>query len=119
MLKMKEKSYQLLYNNLLSSVLNGGGQSSPEQRQAAFDNTGLPMPLSTLIGKVAQYAYKVTDNDIDMAKQTGYNDDQLFELIIASAVGEASRQYESGLAALAEAIQEGGTYASWYFEQWL
>jgi len=39
-------------------------------------------------------------------------EDQLFELIICAAVGQASRQYEAGLAALAEAKKEGGSYAS-------
>lgn len=104
--------YGQLYDKLLNRILKGDGQSSREQRQTAFDNAGLQQPLSTLIGKVANYAYKITNDDIDTAKRAGNNEDQLFELIICGAVGQASRQYESGLGALAEALKEGGHHAS-------
>ena len=109
---MKTEDYQSLYHALLDRIVKGDGQSSRQQRQAAFNNTGLSRPLSHLIGKVAHHAYKVTDADIAAAKQAGVTDDQLFELIICGAVGQASRQYESGLAALAEAVRKGGSHAS-------
>ena len=34
---------------------------------------------------------------------TGFSDDQLFELVIAAAVGQSTRMYDSALAALDEA----------------
>jgi hypothetical protein len=105
-------SYQGLYQNLLDRILKGKGDSPLEQRQAAFNNAGLPKPLSTLINKVAHHAYKITDNDIAEAKSSGISEDQLFELIICAATGQASRQYESGLAALAELTRKGGQHAS-------
>jgi hypothetical protein len=104
--------YQQLYHNLLNRMLKGKGFSSEEQRQAAFNNAGLPQPLNNLIGKIALQAYKVADSDIDAVKSTGVSEDQLFELMICAAAGQASRQYESGLAALAEAIEKGGQRAS-------
>lgn len=104
--------YKQLYQNLIDRILKGKGDSPREQRQAAFNNADLPQSLSILINKVAHHAYKITDRDIDEVKTTGVTEDQLFELIICGAVGQASRQYESGLAALAEAIQEGGRHAS-------
>lgn len=104
--------YAQLYHSLLNRILKGKGDSTQEQRQAAFNNTGLPTPLSTLINKVAFHAYKVTDNDIAEVKSTGITEDQLFELIICAATGQASRQYESGLKALAEVIKEGGQHVS-------
>ena len=109
---MKTENYKQLYRGLLDRILKGNGQSSREQRQAAFNNAGLSQPLSNLIDKVARYAYKVTDGDVKEAKQTGHTEDEIFELIICGAVGEASRQYESGLAALAEAMNKGGSHAS-------
>jgi len=104
--------YQQLYHQLTKRILYGKGESTPEQRQAAFDNAGLAEPLSTLTNKVALEAHKVTDSDIKAVKRTGVSEDQLFELIVCAAVGQASRQYQSGLAALAEAIKEGGAHAS-------
>ena len=104
--------YKQLYQRLIDRILHGKGESEPQQRQAAFDNTGLSQPLNTLIDKVAYRAYQVTDSDIASVKQPGLTEDQLFELIICGAVGQASRQYQSGLAALAEATEEGGSHAS-------
>jgi hypothetical protein len=104
--------YQRLYHNLLNHILKRKGFSPQEQRQAAFNNAGLPQPLNVLIGKIALQAYKVADSDIDAVKSTGVSEDQLFELMICAAAGQASRQYESGLAALAEVVKEGGQHAS-------
>src|SRR6185437_10480318 len=98
--------YKKLYQDLMYRILKGKGDSTPQLRQAAFDHINLPQPLGALIDKVAHQAYKVTDSDIAAVKETGVTEDQLFELIICGAVGQASRQYQSGLAALAEAKQE-------------
>jgi len=104
--------YMELYHDLRDRVLKGQGQSSQEQRLAAFNNDGLPQWLSALIEKVAHKAYKITDKEIYDAKQTGITEDQLFELIICAAIGQSSRQYESGLNALEEAKKKGGAHAS-------
>ena len=104
--------YKKLYQELTGRILKGKGERTIKQRQAAFDNTDLPAPLNALIEKVAHEAYKVTDNDIAAVKATGVTEDQLFELVICGAVGQASRQYQTGLTALAEALQEGGRHAS-------
>lgn len=111
---MKNKidaSYEQLYHDIINRILKGTGHSAQEERQAAFSNSNLPQALHTLVDKVAYNAYKITDNDINMVKEAGFSEDQLFELIICAAIGQASRQYESGLAALSEAIKEGGTHA--------
>jgi alkylhydroperoxidase/carboxymuconolactone decarboxylase family protein YurZ len=36
-------------------------------------------------------------------KESGLSEDEVFELVVCAAVGQAARQYESALAALAEA----------------
>ena len=110
--KMKAEDYKQLYYSLLNRILKGEGQSSREQRQAAFDNANLLQPLSSLIDKIVHHAYKITDNDINAVKKAGYTEDQIFELMICGAAGQASRQYENGLSALAEAMKEGGNHAS-------
>ena len=91
---------------LLKRILEGAGQATPSDRRAAFQNKGLTEPFNGLADKVARYAYKVTDQDITAAKMSGLNEDQIFEIVVCAAVGEASRQYDSALAALEAATRK-------------
>lgn len=95
-----------LQKQMIDRILEGDGKSSPTQRHAAFNNAGLNKPLSILIDKVARFSYKVTDDDIKAAKETGLIEDQIFELVICAATGQASRQYDAGMAALDEALKK-------------
>ncbi len=112
--KEKAAGFEQLYQDVLTHVLKGKGFSPESERQAAFDNAGLSDPLRSLVDKVANRAYQITDNDIDTMRITGVSEDQIFELVICAAVGEASRQYTSGLCALAEALTDtkGGPHAA-------
>ncbi len=85
---------------LVTRILEGDGREPHAQRKAAFDNAGLAEPLRTLIGKVARNARTVTDQDVAAARASGLSDDQIFELIVCAAVGQAVRQHEAALAAL-------------------
>jgi alkylhydroperoxidase family enzyme len=96
---------------LVRRMLEGDGRASHAQRRAAFDNSGLTGPLRTLTEKVARHAYKVTDEDIADARSSGLSEDQVFELAVCAAVGQATRQYETALAAL-EAATGGSPHAS-------
>ena len=106
--------FQQLYQNLINHVLKVKGASLEAEREAAFDNTGLTQPVKTLIDKVANSAYRVTDTDIDAVKRSGKSEDEIFELVICGAVGQASRQYKSALDALQEVVtvEKGGQHAS-------
>jgi len=90
---------------LVEHVLTASGRSSPAERRAAFANVGVPEPARRLIEKVARHAYKVTDDDVTAARQT-LSEDQIFELVVCAAIGQASRQLESALAALEAATKE-------------
>jgi hypothetical protein len=92
---------------LVDRVLNGEGKTSQEQRAQAFSDAGVPAPLQALTSKVATRPAQVTDADFAAAKAAGFSEDQLFELVIAAAVGQSARLYEAGLAALAEATSTG------------
>jgi hypothetical protein len=85
---------------LVARILEGEGKASHGQRRAAFDNAGLTDPLRTLIDKVARHAYKITDDDITGARASGLSEDQIFEVVVCAAIGQATRQYETALAAL-------------------
>ena len=62
-----------------------------------------------MVDKVATKPAQVTDADFAAAMEAGFTDDQLFELVVCAAVGQATRQYEAGLAALAEATADTET----------
>lgn len=85
---------------LTSRILEGDGKTSPSERKAAFNNSGLARPLGGLVDKVARHAYRVTDEDITAARASGLTEDQVFEIVVCAAVGHATRQYDAALAAL-------------------
>jgi alkylhydroperoxidase family enzyme len=85
---------------LVRRILEGDGKASPSERTAAFNNSGLAEPAATLIDKVAKHAYQVTDEDIAAVRASGLSEDQVFEIVVCAAIGQASRQYDTALAAL-------------------
>jgi uncharacterized tellurite resistance protein B-like protein len=85
---------------LLNRILEGDGKASPSERRAAFNNSGLAEPLRTLVRKVARHAYRVTDEDIAAARESNRSEDQIFEIVVCAAIGQATRQHDSALAAL-------------------
>jgi alkylhydroperoxidase family enzyme len=92
---------------LAARILEGDGRASRAERRAAFDNAGLAGPLSSLIDKVTRRAHKVTDADIAAARASGLSEDQVFEIVVCGAIGQATRQYDSALAALDGATEKG------------
>lgn len=91
---------------LVARILEGDGRTERAQRRAAFDNAGLAEPLAMLVDKIARHAYKVTDGDIAAARASGFSEDQIFELAVCAAVGQAMRQHDTALAALSEAMTD-------------
>jgi hypothetical protein len=85
---------------LARRILEGDGTASSSQRRAAFNNSGLAGPLRTLVDKVARHANRVTDEDIAAARASGLSEDQVFEIVVCAAIGQATRQYDAALAAL-------------------
>jgi hypothetical protein len=85
---------------LARRILEGAGKVSPSERRAAFQNSGIAKPLAALVNKVARHAYRVTDEDITAAKLSGLTEDQVFEIVVCAAIGQATRQYDTALAAL-------------------
>lgn len=96
-----------LRRELVARVLDGAGTATPELRRAAFDNAGLDEPIRPLIDRVARHASLVTNEDVAVVVAAGLSEDQIFEIVVCAAVGQATRQYESARAALATAMREG------------
>jgi alkylhydroperoxidase family enzyme len=53
------------------------------------------------MSKVAERATQITDEDFAAVKASGLSEDQIFELVVCAAIGQATRQYETALGALA------------------
>jgi alkylhydroperoxidase family enzyme len=104
---MEEK--RAAHQAVVTRVLEGDGRASRAERRAAFDNTTLTEPLHGLISKVAEHPTQVTDDDIAAVKASGLSEDQIFELVVCAAVGQASRQHQNALAALALVISDEGS----------
>ncbi len=60
-------------------------------RRSAFDNAGLSEPMRTLISKVAKHANNVIDEDFAAARASGLSEDQIFEMVVSAAIGQATR----------------------------
>jgi alkylhydroperoxidase family enzyme len=89
---------------VIERAVEGPAKASPEARRAAFANDGVaPEAVRVLLDKVARHAYRVTDEDVAAAKAAGLSEDQIFELVVCAALGQAQRQLDAALAALAEA----------------
>jgi alkylhydroperoxidase family enzyme len=96
-----------LHRELVARVRDSDARAPRELRQAAFDNAGLDEPLRTLVGKVAVNSGGVTDDDVAAVRAAGLTEDQIFEIMVCAAIGQADRQYDSARAALAAAMDGG------------
>ena len=85
---------------LARRILEGAGKVSPSERRAAFQNSGLAKPLAALVDKVARHANRVTDDDINATRESGLSEDEIFDILVCAAIGQAARQYDTALAAL-------------------
>jgi hypothetical protein len=45
----------------------------------------------------------VTDADIGTLRKAGLSEDQIYEIVVCAAIGQATRQYQNALAALSAA----------------
>ena len=81
-------------------VLEQPGALDPTIRRAAAHGEGLPPDLATYVDKVRRHAYLVTDADIDTLRSSGYTEDQIFEVTVATAFGAAAMRLQAGMDAL-------------------
>ena len=80
------------------AVVDGpGAVDTAVRRQVAAGQP--PAELAVLVQKIRDHAYRVTDADIDTLRAR-YTEDQLFELIVAAALGAAEDRLKAALAAV-------------------
>ena len=104
--------YEDKTRSLTEAVLNSPGETDPAVRRAVEARAAalagrptegtpeVPQALRSYIDKVALYAYKTTDDDIQALRAEGYSEDAIFELTLSAALGAGLARLERGLAAL-------------------
>jgi hypothetical protein len=85
---------------MVARILEGSGEASLEHRRAAFRNDGVEGSVRDLVSKVCERAREITEDDIAAVRAAGFSEDQVFEVCVCAAVGQATRQLDSALAAL-------------------
>jgi hypothetical protein len=99
---------------LAAAVLGPAGRSDARLRHAVLERAAwlagrhapppsgeVPETLSALVEKIVRHAYRVTDEDIAAARAAGHGEDELFDVIVAAALGAGLVRRERGLAAIA------------------
>jgi alkylhydroperoxidase family enzyme len=91
-------------DRLVDHLLAARGHASPALRRSVMRGARLgPDALDALVTKVALSPTAVTDDDVAAVLGAGLTEEQVFELVVCAAVGQAARQHAAGLAALAAA----------------
>ena len=90
---------------VVERALRGPGLASTSARQAAFDNQDVDPRAAGLVDAVARHAWRIEDDDVAVPRAKGMSEDEIFELTICAALGQATRQLEAALAALEAALR--------------
>ena len=82
------------------AAIEARGVTEPALRRAVYDAADQPPPLGPYLDKVRNQAWAITADDIGALRATGYSEDAILELTIASAAGAAGRRYDAALRAV-------------------
>ena len=104
--------YTVLSQHLTDAILTSPGETDPTLRRAIEEQSAqwsssspqqveqVPPELVTYVKKVALYAYKTTDEDVEALRKAGYEEDAIFEITLSAALGAGMTRLACGLAAL-------------------
>lgn len=81
--------------NMRYSVFTAPATTDPALRKAAASGDGLPELLQPFTAKVRDASYRLTDADF-AALTAKYQEDEVYEITVAAAVGAALRSYDAG-----------------------
>jgi hypothetical protein len=94
--------HRSLWRAVEQSVLHAEAHTAPALRQSAAARGELPAHLAALVDKIHRNAYRVTDEDL-ASLRAQYGEDELFEIIVAAALGAGAARLQAGLRALEDA----------------
>jgi alkylhydroperoxidase family enzyme len=83
------------------AVLRGPARTPASLRQAlaALSEEDIPEELRAFANKIESHPIRVTDADFATLRAK-YSEDELFEIVVATALGASMRRLSAGLAAL-------------------
>jgi alkylhydroperoxidase family enzyme len=81
----------------LSALQHGGAVATGEAGDVFLDELGA---AAELVDKVARHAYRTTDDDVEAARAAGWTDHELFDVVVATAVGAGVTRRTLGRAAV-------------------
>ncbi len=111
---MEDDPRAILARRLKETVLTTEGETDPSLRRAVealaaqlggsstLQGNTVPPELISYIKKIALYAYKTTNEDVESLRQAGYSEDAIFEITLSAALGAGIARLERGLSALHE-----------------
>jgi hypothetical protein len=85
---------------LRRAIFESAGSTDPAVRAAAGSGGELPEPMGSYATKVRDQSYRITDTDFAGLTRAGLDDDDIFEITIAAAVGAALRRLDAGMLAI-------------------
>jgi hypothetical protein len=89
-----------MFENVRRAVLESEGTLDRATRAAAADGRPLPDDLAELARKVRDDAARIEDADVQRVLASGRSEDEVFELIVATAFGAASHRLEAARRAM-------------------
>jgi hypothetical protein len=95
-------------DRLRARVLDGPGVLEPSVRHRAFEGAPLDDALADrYVANIRQHAYKIVERDVAELRDSGWSEDQIFELSVSAAFGAAQPRLDAALGAV-EAAQVAG-----------
>lgn len=85
---------------LVEAILDGVGATSVEARRAAFAGHAEDAAVEHYVDVVRRHAYRMTDGDVERVRDAGLEDDAIFELTVAAALGAGGERLRVGLSLL-------------------
>jgi alkylhydroperoxidase family enzyme len=96
-----------LFDAVLRDVCERPAHLSVDLRRAAAEGSALSGAVGRLVQHIREDANLVTDVDIDAARAEGLDDDQLYELTVATGLGESRRRLDAVARARASKGEKG------------
>ena len=85
---------------LVDVTLEADGATPAETRHAAFAGRADDPVLAEYVDVVRKHADRITDEDVERLRDGGLDDDAIFEITVAAALGAGAERLRAGLSLL-------------------
>jgi alkylhydroperoxidase family enzyme len=89
-----------LVARLVGAILDGQAATSVKARHVAFAGGADDPAVAHYLDVVRRHPYRITDEDVERLRDAGLDDDAIFELTVAAALGAGAERLRVGLALL-------------------